>query len=171
MPPELKGRERELAELAEFCTLDDAGSYLWWTAPAWAGKSALMSWFALHPPPGVRVVSFFITARFASQSDRRAFLMVMIEQLAEVLGRPVPAQADDATMDTAFLALLTQTAQTCRGRGQRLVMIVDGLDEDRGVTADPAAYSIASLLPAQPTGRYADHRVRAPGTAPAGRRR
>jgi hypothetical protein len=42
------GREEELAELAAFC--QEAGGYRWWRAPAWAGKSALMSWFVLHPP-------------------------------------------------------------------------------------------------------------------------
>jgi hypothetical protein len=42
---------------------------VWWQAPARAGKSALMSWFALHPPPDVSVVSYFVTARLASQAD------------------------------------------------------------------------------------------------------
>ena len=62
-PWELVGREAELAELAAFCTAPDGGSYVWWQGPAWAGKSALMAWFVLHPPERVRVVSFFITAR------------------------------------------------------------------------------------------------------------
>ena len=33
---------------------------------------------------------------------------------------------------------------------QRLVLVVDGLDEDRGVTTSPDAHSIAALLPAVP---------------------
>lgn len=33
------------------------------------GEPALLLWFALHPPAGVDVVSFFITSRFAGQSD------------------------------------------------------------------------------------------------------
>ena len=28
-------------------------AYVWWQAEARAGKSALMAWLALHPPPGV----------------------------------------------------------------------------------------------------------------------
>lgn len=75
-PWELIGRETELAELAAFCTGDHDRTYVWWQGPAWAGKSALMATFVLHPPPGVRVVSFFITARYAGQSDRNAFLEV-----------------------------------------------------------------------------------------------
>src|SRR5258708_5808257 len=83
-PGQLVGRDAELAELAAFCTKPDAGPYVWWQGPAWAGKSALMAWFVLHPPPGVRVVSFFITSRYAGQSDRNAFLEMVLEQLAEV---------------------------------------------------------------------------------------
>ena len=82
-PWRLVGRERELAELAGFCSGAGSEAYAWWQAAAWAGKSALMAWFVLHPPRGVRVVSFFITARYAGQSDRTAFLEVVLEQLAE----------------------------------------------------------------------------------------
>ena len=79
VPPELVGREAELRELAAYCTEPGRGPYVWWRAPAWAGKSALLSTFVLHPPAGVRVVSFFVTARFAGQSDRTAFLEVVLE--------------------------------------------------------------------------------------------
>ncbi|MFK8909478.1 hypothetical protein [Streptomyces sp. YS-3] len=64
-------RTAELAELAAFAAGGPAGSaYLWWQAPAWAGKSSLMSWSMLNPPPNVDVVSFFVTARFALHNDR-----------------------------------------------------------------------------------------------------
>lgn len=72
-PAELQGRDGELAELAAYCTEPGRGPYTWWRAPAWAGKSALMSWFVLHPPPGVPVVSFFVTARYRGQDNRGAF--------------------------------------------------------------------------------------------------
>ncbi len=62
-PDKLHDRDEELTELAAFCTEPGQRPYAWWRAPAWAGKSALMSWFVLHPPGGVRVVLFFITAR------------------------------------------------------------------------------------------------------------
>ena len=86
-PPELIGRETELAELAAFCLDPDRGPYVWWQAEAWAGKSALLSTFVMPPPPElqgrVRIVSFFITARLAAQDTREAFVQVMLEQLAE----------------------------------------------------------------------------------------
>ncbi|WP_203933858.1 hypothetical protein [Virgisporangium ochraceum] len=63
-PIELLDRDEELDELAAWCAVDEA--YVWWQAPARAGKSALMSRFVLNPPPDVWVVSFFVTARLAS---------------------------------------------------------------------------------------------------------
>ncbi|MBE8520689.1 hypothetical protein ILP97_24920 [Amycolatopsis sp. H6(2020)] len=145
-PAELVGRERELAELAAFCTAGEGGGYRWWRGPAWAGKSALMSWFVLHPPPGVRVVSFFITARLAGQSDRGAFIEVVLEQLAGLLDRPVPAMLTEATREPHLLAMLTDAAQQCHRRGERLILVVDGLDEDHS----SGGHSIAGLLPVRP---------------------
>ncbi|MEU7399622.1 hypothetical protein AB0A89_35500, partial [Streptomyces albogriseolus] len=149
-PSDLLDREQELAELAAFCTLPDATDYRWWRADAWAGKSALMSWFVLHPPKGIRLVSFFITARWAGQSDRVAFTDVVVEQLAELLGEPMPAHYTDATRDQSFLDLLDRAAEACQTRGERLILLIDGLDEDRGVTVGSDAHSIAALLPPTP---------------------
>lgn len=150
-PPELIGREDELAELAAFCTASGgSGSYAWWRAEAWAGKSALMSWFVLHPPPGVRMVSFFITARLAGQSDRVAFCDNIIEQLATLLDQPIPPFLTDSTRDAHVLGMLADAAQACQARGEQLVLLTDGLDEDRGTTAGPDAHSIAALLPMDP---------------------
>ena len=149
-PFQLVGRNTELAELEAFCTRPDSGSYVWWQGPAWAGKSALMAWFVLHPPTGVRVVSFFITARFAGQSDRTAFLEVMLEQLAEVARQPMPDALTESNQQAWFGQLLHDAAVACEENQQRLVLVVDGLDEDRGVTSSPDAHSIAALLPAAP---------------------
>lgn len=109
-----------------------------------------MSWFVLHPPPGVRIVSFFVTARFAAQNDRVAFVNVVLEHLAELLGQPVPAYLTDATRDAHLLGMLADTDTACAERGERLILVVDGLDEDRGVTTGPDAHSIAARLPATP---------------------
>jgi len=150
-PTVLIDRERDLAELVDFCVGEDRGPYLWWRAPAWAGKSALMSWFVLHPPPGVRVVSFFVTASLPGQDERRAFVDNVLEQLAALLGQvSTPPYLSDATRDVHLLAMLTEATNICRERGQRLVLVVDGLDEDRGVQLGPDMHSIAALLPARP---------------------
>jgi tetratricopeptide (TPR) repeat protein len=147
-PPRLEGRDAELAELAAFGTAVEGAGYTWWRAPAWAGKSALMATFVLRPPPGVRIVSFFVTARFSNQNNRIAFTDVVMEQLAELLGEPRPAHVTEATRDHTFLDLLHRAAHACAERRERLILLVDGLDEDRGVTLSPEAHSIAALLPA-----------------------
>ena len=155
VPPGLIGRETELAELARFCIEPSRRPYTWWQAEAWAGKSALMSTFVLRPPAEVRdqvrIVSFFITARLAAQDTREAFTQVLLEQLADLLGQALPGVLPEATTRDAYLlGLLTQTAAACEEQGRRLILVVDGLDEDRGVTIGPDAHSIAGLLPADP---------------------
>src|SRR5262249_11956782 len=56
----------------------------------------------------------------------------------------------EATRDAFLLDLLAQAATACCDASGRLVLIVDGLDEDRSVTTGPHAHSIAGLLPADP---------------------
>src|SRR5664279_6163750 len=146
-PPELVGREAELQELVAYCTEPNRGPYVWWRAPAWAGKSALMSTFVLHPPAGVRVVAFFITARLGAQDTREAFTQVVLEQLAELLGQDLPPSLTAATRDAHLLGMVEQAGEACAARGERLILVVDGLDEDRGVTTGQDAHSIAALLP------------------------
>ncbi|MEV0170709.1 hypothetical protein AB0I00_06220 [Streptomyces sp. NPDC050803] len=149
-PPELCGREPELSALTAFCTTDSGPSYAWWRAAAWTGKTALMSWFALHPPRGVRIVPFFVTARLGAQNDVTAYVDVVLEQLAELTGEALPAHLTAATREAHLLHLYGAAARACAERGERLVLLVDGLDEDRGVTTGPDAHSIASLLPEHP---------------------
>ncbi|WP_328690704.1 hypothetical protein OHA74_16675 [Streptomyces phaeochromogenes] len=147
-PQQLFDREEELAELARFCTAADSRSYSWWRAPKWSGKTALMTWFALHPPPRVQVVPFFVTARYAAQNDRTAFTEIVMGQLASLLGEDLVSQyLTDAVREPYYLDLLDRAAALCGESGTRLVLLVDGLDEDRGVTSRPDAHSIAALLP------------------------
>lgn len=151
-PLELKGRDAELAELREFCMRPEAAvPYMWWKGDAWTGKSALMSWFVMHPPPGVQVVSFFITGRYASQDDRVAFAENVLEQLAVRAGGQALPGLSESTIDTRVMGMLAEAARTCQARGEHLVLVVDGLDEDRGVTGD-RVHSIAALLPRRPAG-------------------
>jgi hypothetical protein len=145
-PSDLVGRDGELAELRRFCTAGHGPAYVWWQAPAWSGKSALMAWFVLNPPPGVRVMSFFITARFKGHSDRVGFIEVMLIQLAELLGQPLPPFSE-ATAELYLRDMVSAAAAACAERDERLVLLVDGLDEDRGVMTGPDVYSIAALLP------------------------
>ncbi|GII86069.1 hypothetical protein Ssi03_40590 [Sphaerisporangium siamense] len=132
----LRDRDRELAELAEFCAGDEP--YLWLQGPAWAGKSALVSSFVLNPPDGVRVAAFFV---HHSRADAGAFLQDMGGQLADIAGIPGGAPRPDGVLTD----VLTKAAERCLAGGKRLLLVVDGLDED----TNPYS-SIASLLPLHP---------------------
>jgi hypothetical protein len=95
-------------------------------------------------------MSFFITARLAAQDTREAFTQVLTEQLAGLLSLSLPAVLPEATRGVFLLGLVSKAAASCQAEGRRLVLVVDGLDEDRGVTTGPGAHSIAGLLPADP---------------------
>ena len=127
------------------------GTYAWWQAGPWAGKSALASWFVTHPPAGVDIVSFFITGRLAGQADSDAFLDAMIEQLTALAPAGGGPAAVAGARVGAWLSLLASAAAQAEERGRRLVVVVDGLDEDdAGATPARGRPSIASLLPRRP---------------------
>jgi hypothetical protein len=147
-PEVLLGRDQELAELVRFCAGDEP--YQWWQAQPWAGKSALMAWFVLHPPEGVRIASFFVTRRLAGQSDSAAFNEAMVEQLAAIVGDAMSPAPNLAGWERERLRLLEKAAETLDAQGGRLVVVVDGLDEDQGCDLASGRPSIASLLPRRP---------------------
>ncbi|MER7695685.1 trypsin-like peptidase domain-containing protein [Streptomyces sp. NPDC096095] len=144
-PEQLLDREWELAELAQFCAGEQR--YAWLQAGPWAGKSALLSWFALHPPAGVAMVSFFVTSRWAGQSDSEAFTEAVIEQLAALVGESPQPALESRAAPGHLLRLLQLAAQHCVADGRQLLLVVDGLDEDRSGAAGADQPSIASLLP------------------------
>jgi Trypsin-like peptidase domain len=148
-PDILLDRDDELEDLVRFCAGDE--SYAWWQAGPWAGKSALAAWLVLHPPAGVRVVSFFVTSRWAGQADSDAFTTELIQQLAVLAGEPDPLAATPAAREKARRYLLSAAVDRCAADGQRLLLVVDGLDEDQAATPAGARLpSIASLLPLRP---------------------
>ncbi|MBT0769455.1 hypothetical protein KIH74_11025 [Kineosporia sp. J2-2] len=153
-PGRLRDRDEELRVLARFCLADDGPAYLWWQAPAWSGKTALLGDFFLRPPAdvlaGVRLVAFFITARLSSQDTRAAFVTAVTGQLADLLGIATPDLVDEAGREVYLNHLLDQAASACARDGLRLVLLVDGLDEDRSQLRGPQARSIAGLLPRHP---------------------
>ncbi|MEV0565633.1 hypothetical protein [Dactylosporangium sp. NPDC050588] len=140
----LRDREAELAELAAFCAGDEP--YLWIQAEPWAGKSALLATFVRHPPPGVDVLAFFVTARLATQSDSNAFAGALVEQLTGLLELRLDASAP-ATQVSRWLPLLRTAARHAELAGRRLLLVVDGLDEDKGAETGSGLASVASLLP------------------------
>jgi hypothetical protein len=120
-----------LEELASWCA-GGGEAYVRWQAGPRVGKSALMSWLVLHPPPGTWVISFFVTARLAAQADSSAFTDELLDHLAAVTGEQVPSAASAAVWDGLRRRLLEEAAERAVKAGQRLVLVVDGLDEDCG---------------------------------------
>jgi len=144
-PQILLARDVELGELAAFCAGDEP--YVYWQAEAWAGKSALMSWFVLHPPRDTWVVSFFVTARLAAQSDSSAFADALLDQLSAITGESLPPVVTPSSRDALQRRLMAAAIVRARQSGRRLVLVVDGIDEDCGVRPRSGLASIASLLP------------------------
>jgi TPR repeat protein len=140
MPKTLFDRDDELADLARFC-LDDV-PYAWWQAEPWAGKTALMASFAANPPPGCDVVFFFVNSRLLPQSDSDAFIEAMCHQLAALVGEPTTAPGPG---DGVFRRLLEEATTRARELRRRLIMLVDGLDED--TSPQQHKPDIVSLLP------------------------
>jgi hypothetical protein len=121
---ELMGRDEELAELVAFCAGREA--YQGWQGDPWAGKTALAAWFVLHPPAGVRIASFFVTARLDDQSDSTAFTEAMIDQLTVIAGEPATLGTSAAARDGLRRHLIEAAAARLREHGERLVLVVDG---------------------------------------------
>lgn len=148
-PPRLAGRRDELRELMEFCAGPEP--YRWIQGRPWAGKTALVSSFALNPPRGVVPVSFFITSRLAGQADSTAYTEALVHQLAALVGREPSAHVSPALRDGERRALLTEAAERVAEDGATLLLVVDGLDEDHSArTPGTPGPSISSLLPERP---------------------
>jgi hypothetical protein len=148
-PLHLLDRQGEMDELATWCTGGDE-AYVWWQAEPRAGKSALMAWFVLHPPPDVWVISFFVTARYASQADSVAFTDELIDQLSAITGQQIPPVTSATARDRLRRQLLSEAAARAAKAGRRLVLVVDGLDEDCGSLPGSGLPSIAACLPKRP---------------------
>lgn len=141
----LRDRDQELRELAEFTRGD--GCYLSVRAPAYGGKTALLAAFVTHPPPDVEIVSYFIVGRIASQSTRLAFVDAVLDQLSELSGDRRALPDEPSAREAYLLTRLRADAAALARTGRGLVLVVDGLDEDRGAGAGPNTASIAALLP------------------------
>jgi hypothetical protein len=115
---------------------------------ALGGQVGASGSFAADPPPGVVPVSFFITARLAGQNTSEAFLRDVTADL-EALAPTGQQPRTSAEQPVHYLQrLFRERARDLAGNGRRLVLVVDGLDEDNSRAAGRP--SIASMLPKRP---------------------
>ncbi|MFH8419389.1 AAA family ATPase, partial [Streptomyces collinus] len=136
----LIGRNTELSALDEF-----AGSetqWLWIKGDPFAGKTALLAWFALHPQDRVDVVACFLR-RTTGENTAEYALDVLTRQLAVVADwqayLPPPFTSDRAN---DFIDLVEEAREVSAQRRRRLLLLIDGLDE-----YDPTSAKLASWLP------------------------
>ena len=138
-PRVLIDRSSELATLEELAGSD--ARWLWIQGDAFAGKTALLAWFALHPPERIDVAACFLRRTIGSNTADYA-LDLLNRQLALLANRPsyrpppfLSEQAND------FIDLLDEAARACAERGRRLLVLIDGLDEYESTTGlDLAAW-------------------------------
>jgi WD40 repeat protein len=139
--PQLFGREKELAQLAEFAT--GTTGYQWITAGAYAGKTALAYEAAtVGLPDEVDVACYFLSQRSSDASSSR-FLAAVVPQLAFLCGLDPPAASQEEMRDL-FHSLWERAAARAADTGRHLLLVVDGLDEDIHPAGSP---SVAFLLP------------------------
>ncbi len=147
-PRRLTGRETELGVLAEFCRGELP--YMVLRGRPWSGKTALAAWFALHPPQDVDVAGFFVAARLVGQSDSTAFTDALVDQLSSYMGQEATSYATHTgALEMLRRQMLSAAARKAYQEGRRLLLVVDGIDEDSGPSS--GLPSIASLLPANPS--------------------
>ena len=138
----LIGRQDELAEIASFATGGEGYRRL--VADAYAGKTSLLAegvtllWDKLRDK--CDVVCYFLSWREGG-ADSSLFLAAVVPQLAYLL------EEDQPTADLyGFRAFWQRAEERAAAENRHLLLIVDGLDEDR---RPPGLLSVAAVLPAQ----------------------
>lgn len=133
-PPVLVGRQAELAELAEWCRGDEP-TVVWrggLSGDVTGDVTELLSWFALHPPEGTWVVSYFDGESAGSHSPvvGAAWTMrdALIDQLSAIVG---PPQSElDTDRARQLPQLLDWVVQQGGYSGRRLVLVLASGDPD-----------------------------------------
>lgn len=139
----LVGREKELADITSFA--GGGQGYRWLVGGPWTGKTSLLAEAVTATlPPGVDVVSYFLSRREADADSGRFFIAV-VPQLAYLLDEEPPA----ADLHT-FRALWQRASDRAATQDRHLLLVVDGLDED---LRPPGLLSVAAALPVRAGGR------------------
>ncbi|MER7413093.1 hypothetical protein [Streptomyces cacaoi] len=131
-------------------------SYLCWQADTPVGKTALLADYVRNPPGGTDILNFFVSAAHGTD-NRMAFEAEMAEQTEAFLSSPPPGAPAGVR---AWRRRFAEAAERSRERGRRLLLVVDGLDDDMGwseptsrsgARASAGRGSIAAILPLAPT--------------------
>jgi hypothetical protein len=126
-PEVLIAREGELATLTRFSTSQDR--WCWIKAGPFAGKTALLAWFVLHPPDGVDVVACFL--RRAATTDTPDYALGVLNRQLAALATGAEYRSSEYVAERAedFRELVADAARASAERDRRLLLVIDGLDE------------------------------------------
>ncbi|MEW1858857.1 hypothetical protein AB0399_00455 [Streptomyces sp. NPDC088194] len=165
----LAGREDERATMHAFIRASgpSAPSYLCWHSERPVGKTALLADYVKRPERSVNVVSFFVSEAHGTNT-RADFTAVMGHQIHAFLDHQREDFQGELPHDArGWARLLDKAAAKSATQGRKLLLIVDGLDEDaawanftwgegspaperEGTSGAVTGGSIAALLPVHP---------------------
>ncbi len=152
---ELRGREDDRAVMDALVgdRSEAASSYLCWYAEDPVGKTTLLADYIVPPPRRADILNFFVTADYGADT-RAAFEKAMAAQIAEFLGE-VPSAVPMGVRQ--WRNMFEKVARRSRENQHRLLLVVDGLDDDvawsgpaEGAAERSGGGSIAALLPLAP---------------------
>jgi hypothetical protein len=146
-PGGVQDRRDELAALRAFCT--SGRSYGWWQGAPWAGKTALMASLVGNPPEGCSVVCYFISRR-SGRNTFTDFTDTVLDQLCLLTGEVLPPGLSIHQRDEHRRRLLEQAAAIAAGAGERVLLVIDGLDEESTSLGTPTI--VSTLQPNPPPG-------------------
>ena len=141
----LVGREQDLDRISAYASGEadafglpaDEHGYVWLVAAPRAGKTSLLAEAVHHLALEVDVAAFFLEAR-ESRTSQQDFLAAVVPQLAFLLDEDAPAVINQDT----FRALWERAADRAEAEDRRLLLVVDGLEQE-----DQVGASVAAVLP------------------------
>ncbi len=128
-------RKEEIKQIKNFIwdRTANCDQWWWWKAEAWSGKTTLMAYLAANLEPEVNIAAVFIMGLEEANRDSTAFYFNLIPQLAKIAGLSrIEIPSDIQGRRVQFKRLINVAAAKTEQSNGRLVILVDGLDEDQG---------------------------------------
>ncbi len=148
------GRDRLLARLDQLLLADTVDRWVVVTGGPGMGKSAVLAaWLARREAAGGAVPHHFIRRGWANWDDPEALVGSLVAQIEARVPEAHEPEADARLAPAARLAaaLLRVSERTLVPRGERLVLVIDGLDEydppPGALPGDPLAAFLPYALP------------------------
>jgi AAA ATPase domain len=144
------GRARLLARLDQLLIADTVDRWVVVTGGPGMGKSAVLAtWLAHREAAGGMVPHHFIRRGFANWDDPEALVGSLVAQIEARFPGTCEPEADARLAPVARLAeaLLRVSERVLAQRGERLVLLIDGLDEYDPPAGPPPADPLAAFLP------------------------